>query len=384
MSFEFATAGRILFGPGRFQELGTCSAPLGKRIFLVCGSGGRYSEEARCLLSSFEYVSPPFLINGEPTVERVTEGVEEARRIRADLVIGLGGGSVLDAGKAVAILLTNPGEPLDYLEVVGRGKSFSFPSAPFIAIPTTAGTGSEVTRNAVLTSVAHRVKASLRSHSMLPAVALVDPELTYRLPPDITAATGMDALAQILEPLVSLKSQPLTDALCWEALPRIIRSLRQVYRNGDDRDGRQDLCFASLCGGMALANAGLGAVHGLAAPLGGMFSAPHGALCARLLAPVMRTNMEALLDRHPYSQTAGKFSRIAAFFSPHSEPSPPQMIVWLEETCDLLQIPRLAHYGVTAGHLPEIAEKAACSGSMKGNPVPLSKQELMLILSQAL
>jgi alcohol dehydrogenase class IV len=191
-------------------------------------------------------------------------------------------------------------------------------------------------------------------------------------------------LAQILEPLVSLKSQPMTDALCWEALPRIVRSLRLVYQNGADRAGREDLCFVSLCGGIALANAGLGAVHGLAAPLGGMFPAPHGALCARLLAPVMRSNIEALSARHPHSTVFPKFLRMASFFCPRKEPSPLAMINWLEETCEWLQIPRLACYGVRTDHFQEIAEKAAVAGSMKGNPVCLSVEELISILSQAL
>ena len=212
-------------------------------------------------------------------------GAEE----RCDTVIGFGGGAALDAAKAIAILMTNPGDVTDYLEIIGRGKTLTEPPVPCIAIPTTAGTGSEVTRNSVIASREERVKVSLRSPLMLPKVVVVDPELTYDLPPAITASTGVDALTQLIEPFVCSRANPLTDGLCQEGIERVARSLRRAFESAGrgeapaDAAAREDMAVASLFGGLALANAGLGAVHGLAAPLGGMIGAPHGAVCAALL-----------------------------------------------------------------------------------------------------
>ncbi len=229
----------------------------------------------------------------------------------ADLVVGMGGGSVIDAAKAIAALLTNPGDPLDYLEVIGRGLPLANACAPMMAIPTTAGTGAEVTRNAVLASPAHRVKVSLRSASMLPDVAIVDPELTLSMPPAVTAATGLDALTQCLEPFVSHLATPLTDGFCREGLARAARSLRRAYHHGSDVAARRDMALASLCGGLALANAKLGAVHGFAGPIGGMFDAPHGAVCARLLPLVMTANVRALEERSPNSPALVRYAEVA-------------------------------------------------------------------------
>ena len=213
----------------------------------------------------------------------VRQGVELARREQCDLVIAFGGGSAIDAGKAIAALLANGGELTDYLEVIGKGQPLRHPSVPFIAVPTTAGTGSEVTRNAVLASAEHQVKVSMRSPLMLPRLAVVDPELTLELPPAVTASTGLDALTQLIEPYVSIRANPLTDGFCLEGLRRVSRSLRRAYHAGRDITAREDMSLASLLGGLALANAGLGVVHGFAAPVGGMFHAPHGAICAALL-----------------------------------------------------------------------------------------------------
>src|ERR1035438_332507 len=195
----------------------------------------------------------------------------QAQDAACDVVISIGGGSAIDAGKAVAIVATNGGEPLEFLDVVGKGRAIVVPPLPFIAVPTTAGTGSEVTRNAVLGSTEHGVKASLRSPLMLPQVALVDPELTYGLPAAITADTGLDALTQLIEPYVSIRANPLVDAICVAGIERIASALRRAYHNGADRDARHEMALASLFGGLALANAGLGVVHGFAAPLGGLW-----------------------------------------------------------------------------------------------------------------
>ncbi|HEY8240549.1 MAG TPA: iron-containing alcohol dehydrogenase, partial [Kiritimatiellia bacterium] len=300
MNFEFQTASRIVFGPGSFAQLPGLAAGLGKRALVVQGSSARH-----------KVAGIPFSIEGEPTFDAVRRGALLALKEKCDLVIGIGGGSVLDAAKAIAMLMTNGGDPLDYAEVIGRGKSIEQPSAPLIAVPTTAGTGSEVTRNAVLGSTEHKVKVSLRSPHMLPHVALVDPELALGLPRAITASTGMDALSQLIEPFVSHRANPMTNALCREGIRRAARSLSLACDNGANLVAREDMGVASLFSGMALANAGLGAVHGLAAPIGGMFPAPHGAVCAALLAPVMECNVRAIRAGDPGSYALSRYEEVA-------------------------------------------------------------------------
>ena len=238
-----------------------------------------------------------FSVAGEPEISTVEQGVALAKKGNCELVIGIGGGSAMDAAKAIAAMLANEGELLDYLEIIGRGKALTKPSAPFIAIPTTAGTGSEVTRNAVLSSPEHKLKVSLRSPLMLARVAIVDPELTCDLPPALTASTGCDALTQLIEPFVCARANPMTDGLCVEGIRRAARSLRTAFHDGQNKSAREDMAVASLFGGLALANAGLGAVHGFAGPIGGNFPAPHGAVCAALLPHVMAANIRALRQR---------------------------------------------------------------------------------------
>ena len=220
-----------------------------------------------------------------------------------------GGGSALDAAKAIAALTANGGDPLDYLEVVGRGQPLARPSLPFIAVPTTAGTGSEVTKNAVLASPEHGVKASLRSPLMLPRVAIVDPALLAGVPAPVLAASGLDALSQLIEPFLSIRANPVTDGLAREAIPRSAAALRRAYAAGAPAASRRErLALASLFGGLALANAGLGAVHGFAAPVGGLFEAPHGAVCAALLPAVIRVNARALAARVPDSAALPRYA----------------------------------------------------------------------------
>ncbi len=293
-SFEFATADRIIFGAGKLNGLGDQLKGRAKRLLLVCGNSSDAIPRVREILSAQDIPFDEFHVHGEPTVDTASEGVLVALEHGCDMVIGLGGGSVLDAGKAIAALATNRGDIFDYLEVVGKGQPLTNAPLPYIAIPTTAGTGTEVTRNAVLESPSHGVKVSLRSPMMLPSIALVDPELTYNLPPAITASSGLDALTQLIEPFVSIKANPMTDAICREGIRHAAKSLRQAYLNGADVSAREGMALASLFGGMAFANSALGAVHGFAGPLGGMLHAPHGAICARLLPLVMEANIKAL------------------------------------------------------------------------------------------
>ena len=228
------------------------------------------------------------------------------------MVVGIGGGSVIDTAKAIAALVSNSGEPLDYLEVIGKGCALERAPVAFIALPTTAGTGSEVTRNAVLGSPEHGVKASLRSPMMLPRLSVIDPELTVELPPALTASTGLDALTQLIEPYVSSRANAMTDLYCLEGMRRVSRSLRRAFVDGGDKEARTDMAFASLLGGLALANAGLGVVHGFAAPMGGMFDAPHGAVCAALLPHGVAANIRALRSRGANGDALRRYAEVAA------------------------------------------------------------------------
>jgi alcohol dehydrogenase class IV len=348
---------------------------------------GQRVERATPVLTALHDIGVPavtFSVPHEPTTDLVREGVSVAREAGADVVISCGGGSVIDAGKGIAALLTNGGAPLDYLEVIGRGRPITQRAAFHIAVPTTAGTGAEVTKNAVLASPAHRVKVSLRSPLILPHVALVDPELTHTMPPPVTASTGLDALTQVLEPYVSHLANPLTDAICREGLTRASRSLRRAYADGDDAAAREDMALASLFGGLALANAKLGAVHGFAGVLGGMYDAPHGVICGRLLPFVTVANIHALQARDPQNVALTRYDEIARIVTGDRDATAADGIVWLQSLCDVLQVPGLAAYGMQPEDFPTILEKAGRSSSMKGNPVKLTSEELAEILSQAL
>jgi alcohol dehydrogenase class IV len=384
MRFEFATATRIIFGPGTLEEVGPLASEMGSRALVV--TGGTVARAAPLLdrLEAEDIDTVTFSVEGEPTTEIAREGVESARAEACDMVISFGGGSTIDTGKAIAALLTNGGTPLDYLEVIGRGQPITEPAAPMIAIPTTAGTGAEVTRNAVLASPEHHVKVSLRSPLMLPRLAVVDPTLTHTVPPEITASTGLDAFTQVLEPYVSLKANPLTDAICREGLWRAAQALRYVYEHGDDAEAREDMAMVSLFGGLALANAKLGAVHGFAGPIGGMFPAPHGAVCGRLLPAVMAVNVRVLRKRAPQSPALERYDEIAQILTGDFKANAGTGVTWVEELCDVLNVPPLSTYGITKADFPAIIEKARRSSSMKGNPVRLTSEELREILARAL
>lgn len=384
IQFEFATAARIIFGSGSLYNLGAIAPKMGRRALVVLGSNPLRAASLLDILAGQTIKASNFTVIGEPTVELVRQGVAQARQEQCDLIIGFGGGSALDTGKAIAALLTNGGDPLDYLEIIGRGQPITRPAAPYIAIPTTAGTGAEVTRNAVLGSPEHKVKVSLRSPLMLPRLALVDPELTLTMPPPVTASTGLDALTQLIEPYVSPKASPLTDAFCLEGLNRAARSLPTAYRDGDNLPAREDMSLASLFGGLALANAGLGAAHGFAGPFGGMFDAPHGAVCAALLPHVLEINIRAMYKRQPRSQALTRYEEVAQILTGNPEAAAVDGVVWVEKLCRNLQIPGLGAYGLTQAYFPELIQKARQSSSMQGNPVKLTDDEMQEILERAM
>lgn len=384
MRFEFATATRVLFGPGTLAEVAPAAKALGKRALLVAGRDAGRAEPLRERLGAHGVATVVCRVGGEPTVPLVRAEVERAREADCDLVVGFGGGSVLDTGKAIAALLANGGDPLDYLEVVGRGRPLARPSVPYIAVPTTAGTGTEVTRNAVLVAPDHRVKASLRSNTMYPCLAVVDPELTHTLPPAVTAFTGLDALTQLIEPFVSTGANPLTDALCREGMGRAARSLRRACEDGRNAAAREDMALASLFGGLALANARLGVVHGCAAVLGGRFPAPHGAVCARLLPFVMAANVVALYGQSAAAPGLRRYEEVARILTGRSEATIADGIRWAHALSADLGIPPLSRYGMVVADLSAVVAETQRASSTKGNPVALADEELTEVLRQAL
>ena len=384
MPFEFATPNRIIFGAGTLKQAGPLARELGHRALVLTGNDSAFAGPLLAVLEAQGLTYVILAVTGEPSTETVRRGMVLAAEAKADLVIGFGGGSVLDAAKAIAVLATNGGDPLDYLEVVGRGQTLSKPALPILAIPTTAGTGAEVTRNAVLLSPEHRVKASLRSATMLPRAAIVDPELTYSLPPAVTASTGLDALTQLIEPFTSIRANPLTDALCREGIARVARSLRRAYSHGQDAAAREDMALASLFGGLALANAGLGAAHGFAGPVGGMFPAPHGAVCAALLPHVMAVNIAALRQRLPRNPVLDRYAEVARIVTGAAGAAAEDGVAWVAALSADLGVPPLAAYGITRADAPILVEKTAVASSTKANPIVLTEAELTEILERAL
>jgi len=383
MRFEFATATRIIFGPGTISEAASLAGEMGKRACIVIGRTVERAEPFLEQLSkqSIDYVT--FNVTDEPTTMVARVGIETAREAASDFVVSMGGGSVLDTGKVIAAMLTNTGELEDYLEVVGAGKPLLRSSAPHIAIPTTAGTGAEVTCNAVLGVPEHRVKVSMRSLFMLPRLAVVDPELTHSLPPSLTATTGLDAMTQLVEAYVSDKANPLTDGICREGLKRAGRSLRRAFENGGDADAREDMAMASLFSGLGLTNAKLGAVHGFASPLGGMLGAPHGALCARLLPFVMESNVQALRRREARSPALARYDEIAQLLTGRPAAKAIDGVRWVQNLCSDFKIPSLAQLGLKEQDFAAIVAKTRKSSSMKGNPIELTDDELVEIVRRA-
>lgn len=377
MRFEFHS-GRIIFGPGSIERLLELTAQYGNRVLAVTGAN---SERVRSYLAADAQV---FSITGEPTLSLVREGVMRARELRADVVIGIGGGSAIDAAKAIASLTPNSGEPLDYLEVIGKGLAIPHPGLPIIAVPTTAGTGAEVTRNAVLGSPEHGLKASLRGPSLLPALALIDPELTISACPSITATTGLDALTQLLEAFVSSKAGPITDALCRDGLGRVAKALRRAYHDGNDRSARETMAYASLLSGLALANAGLGVIHGFAAPLGGMLNASHGSICAAVLVAGTKANLRALRSRQPDHPSVSKYREAAELLMGKSPGHDVDLVESLQElTADLRVLP-LRALALSGEQIPDLVAKAARANSMKANPIELTFEELESVARESL
>lgn len=377
--FELGLPPRISFGVGRAEGLPGIVSGFGSRVLVATGSNpdrvAHLIEALRAIELAVEVVRVP----AEPTVDDARDAADAGRRIGADVVVAIGGGSVIDLAKAAAMLIGNGGDPMDYIEVVGRGQPILREPCPLVAVPTTAGTGAEVTANAVLASREHGVKASLRHPRMVPRHAIVDPLLTLDCPASVTAASGMDALTQCVEPYVSNRANPATDGWARTGLVHAGRSLRRAVADGSDLSARTDMALASLMGGLALANAKLGAVHGFAGVIGGMSQAPHGAVCAALLAPVCRANLaraDGALTR--------RYSQIATWLTGDPGASAADGLAWIEQTCDALGILPLSAHGLTPADTDVVVEAASRASSMQGNPVRLTAQELEEVFRAAL
>lgn len=382
-AFTFSTAASVRFGWGSLAELGQRVSSYGDRVLVVCGRRVERVQPCLDLLDQCGKKATLFELASEPKVEDIERGILQVRE-GFDWVLGFGGGSVLDAAKALAIMAPQPGSLMDYLEVIGRAQPFPLAGLPVVAVPTTAGTGSEVTRNAVIASPDHRVKISLRHDSMLPALALVDPSLACSLPAPLTAATGLDALTQLIEAFVSRRANPLTDACCRQGIPRALRSLEKAVHAPEDPSARTDMALASLYSGMALANAGLGAVHGIAGPLGGMHpSAPHGALCAVLLPHSLERLHAAIRNIQPTSTCLFKLEALAEMILDDPKASITEALSWLHAWVASFALPSLRHYGLSQQECPLLAEKALASSSIKGHPVDMTPQEVCDLVQRA-
>lgn len=384
MQSDFATVGRIIFGLNKILLFPGLVESWGKKPFLITGQSRSYGQLFFDEIAQSGWSVTEFSVGHEPDLETIDRAVELARRSACDFVIGFGGGSVIDTGKAVSALMNNDGELLDYLEVVGKGFPLKNPSKKYIAIPTTAGTGSEVTKNAVISVPDKNVKVSMRSPFMLPDIALIDPQWTVNLPAGITATTGMDAFIQVIEPYVCNAPDGMVDIFCRDAIPRAAASLVVAYERGEDLNARVNMSWVSLLGGLSLANARLGAVHGFAGPIGGMFDAPHGAICAALLPAVMKVNADLLRRNGSDLPVIQRYKEISKWATGKEEAGIDDGVEWFSHLCTKLGIQPLRSFGISENDFPAIIEKAGRSSSMKGNPVKLDYADMARILEIAL
>ncbi len=383
LNFTYATASEIIFGIGSFNKIGDRVAGKYKNALVVCGRKTGYAEKLLNDLSVQNIKGNIFNILTEPTIDVIQQGIELGRKTSCDVVLGIGGGSAVDSAKAIAAMIPNEGTLSDYLEVIGKGKPLTQDPVPCIAIPTTSGTGAEVTKNSVIKSVDQKVKVSLRSEKMYPNLAVVDPQLTQSMPPNITASTGIDALTHLMETFISNQSNPFIDMFCREGMKRVACSLGKAYLNGSDLEAREDMAMASMLGGMALANVKLGAVHGFAGPMGGMFEIPHGAVCACLLPAVMEVNNMALEETNGH-RILMKYQEVAQILTGDINAGIEQGIEYVKKLVEKLEIQSLSEFGITVNNFSELIEKAKRSSSMKGNPVELTDDQLIFILERSM
>lgn len=377
--FALTTPARILFGRGRAADLPTLVAGYGKRIIVVRSGSVAWADTCIDALGDLGCAVCVIRSTGEPDLPQLDAALTTARDHQPDCVLAIGGGATLDLGKALAALIPAQNAPLTYLEGVGNGQPLDHTPLPFIACPTTAGTGAEATKNAVIGVPDHARKVSLRDDRMLAALALIDPALTDHCPRKVTLASGLDAITQVIEPYLSCRANPLTDALCRDAIPRGLRALA-VLMQREDPGARNDMALASLCGGIALANAGLGAVHGFAGVIGGRFGTPHGAICGRLLAPVLRLNEAAVAPE----QDTARYTEIRQWISNAFGGTADDAFDTLERWTDMQGLQPLSALMNATADLDQIARDSAGSSSMKANPVVLTPGQLAALLGDTL
>lgn len=378
--FTFATAGQVSVGPGVATEIPGAVVAHGRRALVVTGA---HPERFDVLdaLSEAQVSITSMTLTREPTVHDAREAV--ARATGCDVVLGLGGGSVIDLAKTAAALV-DADDPVDHLEVIGRGLPLPSRALPVVAAPTTAGTGSEVTANAVLASPEDGVKVSVRGPTLLPSTAIVDPLLTVSCPPPVTASAGLDAFTQCLEPFVSPMASPLTDGFARTGLAAAGRSLRTAYTDGANVGARSDMALCSLLGGMALANARLGAVHGIAGVVGGVTGGSHGAICAALLPSVVTVTAAALRDRTPQAPALARYGRAAEIVTGDRSSRVEDLVAWIREACQAFSIPGLGSIGLTDDHTEHVVAASLRASSTKGHPIELTAGEIRRIVQSSL
>ncbi|OWY07840.1 alcohol dehydrogenase [Thioclava sp. F34-6] len=379
MDFALRFPGRILFGRDERHAGAELIARYGARVALVRGRSVGWADTLEDTLREAGRTVEVIVSRGEPSYPDLCDALGRLREMRPDCVVAVGGGAVLDLGKALAALIPAASDPIVHFELVGEGRPLSAPPLPFVAIPTTAGTGAEATRNAVIQFPEHRRKVSLRDDRMMAALAIVDPALTDRCPRAVTLASGLDALTQVIEPYLCSRANILTDALCRDAIPRAIHALVQLMAR-ESTDARDDMARASLFGGVALGNAGLGAVHGFAGVIGGRSGAAHGAICGRLLPGVLQANRAAVAGD---PAMAARFHEVAGWLGEGLAVAPADAFTALERQIDEWGLPRLGAMGVDPDEIEETARLSRSSSSMAANPVPLSKDVLSDILRAA-
>lgn len=392
--FSISRLPRILYGAGRINEVPALAAAYGRNALLITGrhsfcSTPRWQRFTKALEEHGVSWSH-FTVSGEPSPALVDEAVNRFRAEPVDVVIAIGGGSVLDAAKAIAGLLPHGNSVMDHLEGVGKNIPYHGPSTPFIAIPTTAGTGSEATKNSVL-SVQGRdgFKKSFRDESLIPEYAVVDPNLLESCPPELIAADGMDAFTQLLESYVSLKANPLIDALAWSGMQAVKEGFFAAWSGREPvaTPGRGAMAYAALLSGITLAQVGLGSVHGLASPLGAFFPIPHGVVCGTLVAVATEVNIQAMQAREPNNPALAKYAAVGRLLSDQPDiddiTARVLLVTQLAEWCYRLQLPKLSAFGITEADFPRIIANSRGS-SMQTNPIVLADSEIHEILAQRL
>ncbi len=377
-AFAFATAGMIRFGRGEAVTAVPSLVALGARVLLVTGATPQRAAWLKDALEAEGVSVTVFPVAKEPDVALIESGVAAAREAQVAAVIAIGGGAVVDAGKAIAALAPATRPMLDHLEVVGKGLPLDAAPLPFAALPTTAGTGAEVTKNAVIAVPDAQRKVSLRDPRMLPTLAIVDPALMDNCPRGVTLASGLDAVTQVIEPYLSSKANPLTDAICRDAIPKGLVAIRQIMV-AEDPEARDALAWVSLCGGLALANAGLGVVHGLAGPLGGLSNAAHGAICGALLPHGIRANAKA--GETPV--LAARIAEVQGWIAQALSGAPDDAFDTLHDWSREAGLPGLDAQGITDAARAKAAKDAVSSSSMKANPVALSEAQLLDLMERA-